>query len=165
MVRKCEVDGDCMCGRKLNIFIEFDYIAWSPRAWKNRCLRRIAKVANTTLRKDLQREAHSLQTIRPRKMYICANSDMKPHFSPLQKKEPFYEHPSRTPIITAEKVGKKIGEYNFQMTIASSAPYKELIRKLNTMKEEQATEKERELNELKEKDDELRKFKIEKDRL
>ena len=68
-------------------------------------------------------------------------------------------------IITAEKVGKKNGEYNFQMTIVSSGPYKELVKKFSIMKEQQSGEKQKKLNQLREKDDELRKFKIEKDRL
>ena len=40
-----------------------------------------------------------------------------------------------------EKIGKKAIEYNFQVAIISSAPYKELNKKFHELKEEQQREK------------------------
>lgn len=47
-----------------------------------------------------------------------------------------------------EKVGKKNTEYNYQIAIISSAPYKELNKKFNQVKEEQQREKEKRLKVL-----------------
>ena len=56
-------------------------------------------------------------------------------------KEHYQEPSSRIFYHYLEKIGKKAIEYNFQVAIISSAPYKELNKKFYELKEEQQREK------------------------
>lgn len=68
------------------------------------------------------------------KCIFLPHLDIKPQFSPLQVKEHLQEPSTRNHFYHAEKVGKKATEYNFQIAIISSAPYKELSRKYGQLK-------------------------------
>lgn len=67
-------------------------------------------------------------------MYLIFEIDQKPQFSPFQVKENCHEPGSRRYAWYIDKVGKKAIEYNFQVAIISSGPYKELNKKFYELK-------------------------------